>query len=124
MGTLTVQPGPRDTAPLWPGQRQPFSRLQIVPVEPVGLGLLSALGVEVGRVDEPTSVFMQLAAPKIIVRIRRGERLHRPWIGEPDPEEPYALVPVSVFRYEDRLTVRGPGDDDRVPIYGLGQTEG
>src|SRR5215210_3178231 len=123
MGTLTVQPGPRDTAPLWPGQRQPFSRLQIVPVEPIGLYLLSALGVEVGGVDEPTAVSMQLAAPKIIVRSPRGERLHRLRFSEPDPEEPGTLIPVVVLRYEYRSTVRSPGDDYRISFYRLRKAE-
>ena len=124
VGTLTIQLGPVDTTLLGSGQHQPFVRLQIVPVEPVGLDLLSALGVEVGGVDEPAAVFMQLAAPEVVVRSRRGERLHNPWIGEPDQEEPDALVPVVVLRYEDRVTVRSPGDDHCVPFYGLGETEG
>src|SRR5215212_2761325 len=124
VGTLTVQLGPEDTTLLGSGQHQPFARLQVVPVEPVGLDLLSGLGVEVGGVDEPTAVRMQLAAPEVIVRVRRGERIHHPWLGEPDPEEPDALIPISILRYQDRLAVRGPGDDYRVPPYSMGETEG
>jgi len=67
---------------------------------------------------------MQLATPKIIVRFRRGERLHHPRFGEVDPKEPDALVPIGVLRDEYRSTVRGPGDDCRVALYGLREAEG
>jgi hypothetical protein len=53
---------------------------------------------------------MQLAAPNIVVRTCCGERLHHPRLGEPDPEEPDALVPVLILRYQDGLAVRAPGD--------------
>jgi hypothetical protein len=92
-----------------------------VSVESVGLDLLSALGVEVGSVDEPAAVFVQLAAPEIVVRTRRNKWLHHPWISEPDPEEPDTLISVIVLRYEDRVAVRSPGDHHCVPLYGFSE---
>ena len=67
---------------------------------------------------------MQLTAPEIVVRARCGERLHHPWIGEPDQEEPDALISIIVLRYEDRVALPGPGDDHCVPLYGLSEAEG
>src|SRR5215203_5842909 len=124
VGARTVQLGQGNVSLLERGENLSLARPQVVPVEPVGLRLFSALCVQVCGVDEPASIRVQLAAPDVVVRVRLRQRLHRPWLGEPYAEEANALVAVVILQDEHGFPVRGPRDDLSISFGRLREAEG
>ena len=68
------------------GQHASLARLQVEAVHPGRLDLLAGCGIDVGTVDQPAAIGVQITAADKIVGLRLGQRAHLQRTVQVDPE--------------------------------------